>query len=418
VKQLRKKVIILLIFLFVTIPLVVMAQEQSEGDLEKIAKRTANPIGGEDWNHLVRPDFQLQSVPLDKDVGKILGLGPNTIQGDSGLSKIVPNAFDARTGKKKYTILTAQAYSDKPVAATEGATAGKSPESDGSDAAEQAKIAQALANPLSQLWMVFIQHDMTWYDGDLADDLNEDSKLMHTTMIQPVLSFQLTETWKTIIRPVITINSFDTLDNLNIDATAAPRVTGSDFDRKTGLGDSILWTAFSNQYKPPFVFGFGPTVMFPTASDDRLGSGKWSAGPMALAIGITKKWIIGGVFQHWWSFAGDDHINVNTALGRTRVGRPDVNLTDFQYIIRYRLSVLTNIGVAPNIRYNWEEDQLSLPIGMGGDTLVKIGKLPVKIGLELYHYVVQDDKYGPQWQLRFLFVPVLPAPKFSKVPFF
>lgn len=139
---------------------------------------------------------------------------------------------------------------------------------------------------------------------------------------------------------------------------------------------------------------------------------------MALAMSITDKWIIGGVAQHWWSFAGDDDISVNTSLGQVKVDRPDVNLTDFQYIIRYRYSDVTNIGVAPNIQYNWETDELSLPVGMGIDTLIKIGKLPVKIGAEVYYYVKQDDDFGPEWQLRLLFVPVLPAPKWSRTPLF
>jgi hypothetical protein len=287
-----------------------------------------------------------------------------------------------------------------------------------SEADEQAQIAEALANPLSYLWLMFTQNDTTWYDGDLLDQLGEDAKIQNTTLVQPVMSLQLTEKWKTILRPVIPINSFETVDNVDISTGTTPGVTGVNFDRKTGLGDIVLWTAFSKQYKPPFVWGFGPTVIFPTATEDELGSGKWSAGPMALAVGITDKWIIGGVFQHWWSFAGDNDIEVNTSQGPQNVERPDVNLTDFQYIIRYRYSPLTNIGIAPNVRYNWETDELSLPVGLGFDTLVKLGKLPLKIGAEVYYYVEQDDDFGPQWQLRFLFVPVLPSPKWSRKPLF
>lgn len=89
--------------------------------------------------------------------------------------------------------------------------------------------------------------------------------------------------------------------------------------------------------------------MMDTATEDQLGTGKWSAGPMALAFSITEKWIIGGVFQHWWSFAGDDDLTVNTSSGPVKVERPDVNLTDFQYVLRYRLSPKTNIGMGPNI---------------------------------------------------------------------
>ncbi|MEN8689124.1 MAG: hypothetical protein AB1Z20_03355 [Desulfobacterales bacterium] len=287
-----------------------------------------------------------------------------------------------------------------------------------SKADEEAMIAEALANPLSYLWLMFTQNDTKWYDGDLLDELNEDTKVMNTTLIQPVLALQMTEKWKMIFRPVFQIQSFDTIDGVDIATGNVAEDTDVNFDRKSGLGDTVLWTALSNQYKPPFVWGFGPTIMLPTASDDLLGTGKYSAGPMFLAANISDKWIIGGVFQHWWSFAGDDTMTIDTNLGPASVDRSDVNLTDFQYILRYRYSQKTNIGIAPNVQYNWETDELSLPVGMGFDTLVKIGKLPVKLGAEVYYYVQQDDDFGPEWQLRLLFVPVLPAPKWSQKPLF
>ena len=156
--------------------------------------------------------------------------------------------------------------------------------------------------------------------------------------------------------------------------------------------------------------------MLPTATDEQLGTGKYSAGPMALAMHISEKWILGGVAQHWWSMGGDDSINVNTSGGTVKTDRPDVNLTDFQYIIRYRVDAATNIGCAPNIRYNHETNELALPVGIGADTLVKFGKLPVKVGCEFYYYLERDEAFGPEWMFRFLFVPVLPSPGWAKVP--
>ncbi|MDX2419037.1 MAG: hypothetical protein QNK19_16385, partial [Xanthomonadales bacterium] len=136
--------------------------------------------------------------------------------------------------------------------------------------AEQAAVAEALNNPLSSLWIMFIQNDTTWYKGDLVDGLGKSNLVQNTTLIQPVMPFQLTENWKAIFRPVIPINSFETVDNLDITTGTVPDSTGTDFDRETGLGDIVLWAALSNSYKPPFVWGFGPTVMLPTATDDRL----------------------------------------------------------------------------------------------------------------------------------------------------
>ena len=201
-------------------------------------------------------------------------------------------------------------------------------------------------------------------------------------MLNPVLSFQLTEKWKTIVRPVIPIVSFNTVDNVNFSTDTPAGTIGIDRERESGLGDIVLWTAFSNMYKPPYVFAFGPTVMLNTATNDQLGTGKFSAGPMVMAMSITDKWIGGAIAQHWQSFAGEDNISVDTTLGRVNAKRPDVSLTDVQIILRYRLNALTNIGMAPNWRYNWETKELDLPIGIGVDTLVKLGPLPVKVGVE------------------------------------
>ena len=275
------------------------------------------------------------------------------------------------------------------------------------------QVVEMISNPLSFLWFAMIQNDTSIWGGDGLDALGEGKKVMNTTIIQPVMSQQLTEHWRMIFRPVIPINSFETPKGFNVvedqpEPSPYQATVTADFARETGLGDIVLWTAFSKWYKMPLVFGFGPTVMMNTATDKALGTGKWSAGPMALFAYVSEKWIFGAVPQHWWSFAGSDTRN-------------DVNLTDIQYIYRYRLSKETSIGAAPNIRINWDADgseRLQFPIGIGGDTLVYLGRLPVKIGLEYYYFIERPDEFGPIHQIRFVFAPVLPAPAWSRNPIF
>ena len=271
------------------------------------------------------------------------------------------------------------------------------------------EMGDLVVNPLSYLWIANLQNDTAWWKGDLLDELDEDAKIMNTTVIQPVMAMQMTKKWKAILRPIIPIQSFETLRRVNVilDEESEAQISG-DFERKTGLGDVILWTAFSNAYTPPFVYGFGPTLMFPTATNKNLGTEKWSAGPMGLGLYIGKQWILGGVGQHWWSYGGESD-------------RQSVNLTDFQYIIRYRLNSRTNIGMAPNIQVNWDADsgeKLRLPVGIGGDRLIYLGPLPVKIGLEYQYYIKKPDLVGPQHLIRFIFSPVLPAPAWSRTPLF
>jgi len=274
----------------------------------------------------------------------------------------------------------------------------------------QEQINEMINNPLGELWLLFGQSDFVVYDGDALDLLDEDEKVMNFTLIQPVLPMQLTENWKTIFRPTIPIVSVDSPSEIYPPTEPGEGFT-ADFDRTTGLGDIVLWAALARNdwTKPPNIFGFGPTIMLDTATDDSLGTGKWSAGPMATAFHIGDEWIYGLILQHWWSFAGDSD-------------RQDVNLTDLQYVLRYRVNSETNIGFSPNIRYNWEPDskdeRLSLPIGIGFDTMVKLGPIPAKFGLEYQYYVEQPDAFGPQWLVRFILSPVVPAPAFSKKPMF
>lgn len=274
----------------------------------------------------------------------------------------------------------------------------------------QEEINEMINNPLGELWLLYTQSDFAVYEGDALDALNQDDKTMNFTIVSPILSTQFTEEWKAIFRPTIPLLSLDAPKNV-YPPTQPGEGLSSDFDRENGLGDIILWSAFAKNdwAKPPNIFGFGPTIMMDTATDDILGAGKWAAGPMALAFHIGDKWIYGAVAQHWWSFAGDGD-------------RDDVSLTDLQYVLRYRLTSETNIGFSPNIRYNWEpddsDDKLSLPIGLGFDTMIKLGPAPAKVGVELHYYVESPDTLGPEWQVRFFLTPVLPSPGFAKQPLF
>jgi len=104
--------------------------------------------------------------------------------------------------------LTAQTNMTPSVASTSIASYGSSipflqqeaSQAAADEQAEQAAIAEALANPLSYLWLGFIQNDVINYTGSTIDALGEKDVVNNTTLIMPVLSIQLTEKWKTVIR--------------------------------------------------------------------------------------------------------------------------------------------------------------------------------------------------------------------------
>jgi hypothetical protein len=81
----------------------------------------------------------------------------------------------------------------------------------------------------------------------------------------------------------------------------------SDAGRITGSSDLSTEFYFSPDKSTPFIWGFGPALALPTASEPSLGTGKWSLGPGFAVIKQTEHWTYGVVANHVWSFAGNQN---------------------------------------------------------------------------------------------------------------
>jgi hypothetical protein len=108
-------------------------------------------------------------------------------------------------------------------------------------------------------------------------------------------------------------------------------------DSVGGLGN-ITYQGFFSPAKPgKVIWGAGPVIQFPTATDDHLGTDKWSGGPGFVALAMPGNWVLGVLGYNLWSFAGpSDEENVNFFL--------------FQYFFNYNLSnVWSNSASSPLI---------------------------------------------------------------------
>ena len=66
----------------------------------------------------------------------------------------------------------------------------------------------------------------------------------------------------------------------------------------------------------------------------------------------------------------------------------------------------------PVIEYDWEAasgNHLALPLGGGVSKTVRLGRVPMKMNLELYGYLESPEAFGPEWMLRFSLAPALPG---------
>ncbi len=177
-----------------------------------------------------------------------------------------------------------------------------------------------------------------------------------------------------------------------------PFVAGS----TSGLGD-IVYVGLLTPKEPPslgqgkLIWAVGPTLVAPTASEDILGQGKWQLGPAVAAGYLGRKWTFGLLAQQWWSVAGDDD-------------RGSVSQLSIQYFWSRRLPRQWSLGAAPTITVDWDESQTNVPLGVGLNKTVVLGKLPARFGLELARYVDRDeDSISPEWAARFSITAVVPS---------
>jgi hypothetical protein len=167
--------------------------------------------------------------------------------------------------------------------------------------------------------------------------------------------------------------------------------------RTSGLGD-INYSLFFNplETKGSVIWGVGGSVTMPTASDDRLGSGKWSVGPTAVALTQPQWGSVGILGRHLWSVGGDsDRRNVSQSLVEPFV---NYNLDNGWYLISD--SVIT---------YDWKiksGDKMTLPLGGGVGKIFKVGEQAMNARVEAYANVVRPDG-APDWTIggtiQFLF---------------
>jgi hypothetical protein len=242
-----------------------------------------------------------------------------------------------------------------------------------------AELAQELSNPIADLVSVPIQMN---YDQNIGP---RDDGWKLQTNIQPVIPFHLNENWNLISRTIVPVIYQDDI---------FPG-SGSDF----GLGDVNLSLFFSPK-KPAFgslLWGAGPVLLFPTATESLLGSEKWGAGPAAVVLALRGSWTIGALANHVWSYAGDSD-------------RSDISNTFLQPFVAYTWPSAWTVSVQSESTYNWKTENWSVPVNVAVSKLVRWGRLPVSLQAGVGYWAESPDE-GPEG-FRFRLQVSFVLPKF------
>jgi len=285
-----------------------------------------------------------------------------------------------------------------------------------------AQMSALMDNPLGNVAMWFNQFD--YYRMENSTFNENEVQGVYTSIFQ--FPKKLNDNWNLINRVILTVPSVpldqDKIDDFNARSPSVPPGGGPIQEpkgpqapvdifsgRTTGLGDSYYVGLFSpsegiDAGAGKFVWGGGFDLSVPTATEDILGSDKWSAGPSALGVYLGPKWKVGALGMHYWDFAGDSDAE-------------DVNLTNLQYFVYYSLNETTSIGAAPNIIANWEQNsdnRFTVPVGLGINKTFQFGKVPVRIGIEAHYSAIKpDDIVGAEWDFRLFIIPAAPSALFE-----
>jgi len=247
-------------------------------------------------------------------------------------------------------------------------------------AGDAEELAKKLSNPVAALISVPFQFN---HDGDIGPLQDGERTLLN---FQPVVPITLNEDWNVISRTIVPI-VFDQDDIF----------PGS--GDQSGLGD-IVQSVFFSPKEPTaggLIWGVGPVVLLPTASDPLLGADQWAVGPTAVGLKQAGQWTYGALANHLWGVKekGQDD-------------RSELNATFVQPFVSYTTPTAWTYSLNSEATYDWHGADWSVPVNAVVTRLTRFGKLPVSVGFGL-RYWVEHAENGPEGLgLRFVLTPLFP----------
>jgi hypothetical protein len=232
--------------------------------------------------------------------------------------------------------------------------------SDKPDATAQAN------NPLANFTAVNVHN---YYIGKLTDVDDKDANQAWLRVAKP---FTIGESlW--LMRASLPFNSFP---------------AGPTLDTENGLGDLNVFAAYLfDTGNPAITAGAGPQINAPTATEDALGSEKWSAGLVATFFDMRSKRFQYGCLAGWMgSVAGESD-------------RADVNSGSFQPFMFYQLGRGLHLRSSAVTAYNFENDSYSVPVGLGIGQVIPTKKAVFNVFVEPQVSVADKGAGWPEWQI-------------------
>jgi hypothetical protein len=237
-------------------------------------------------------------------------------------------------------------------------------------------IAKQLSNPVAELISVPLQFN--YDEGYGAGDDGE----RYSLNIQPVAPFSISEDWNVISRTILPV-----IDQNDVIADSS----------QSGLGDTTQSFFFSPKAPTAggWIWGAGPALLLPTATEDELGTGQWAVGPTIVALKQTADgWTYGALWNYLVSVAGDDD-------------RADVESTFIQPFLAKAFPGGRTLTLNLESSYDFEGEEWNVPVNVVYSKVTKLGGHLVSFAGGARYYL-DTPPGGPEWGLRFVVTLLFP----------
>ena len=228
------------------------------------------------------------------------------------------------------------------------------------------ELAKQTQNPVGSLISVPFQGNWDFGIGD--------REAVGTTLnIQPVIPFGITKDWNVILRVIMPVQS-QPID---------------DGQRLTGMGDTTMTVFLSPVKTGRVIWGAGPVMLIPSATNQGLGTEKLGLGPSVVALVQPGKWTVGALWNQIWSVDGAND-------------RADVNQMFLQPFANYNLGQGMAVSAQVEASANWEADdeQWTSYLLFSFSKVTLLGRRPVNLAAAAGPAVASPTGH-PDWKLRF-----------------
>jgi hypothetical protein len=255
-----------------------------------------------------------------------------------------------------------------PQAAAAQSPAGQPPAGQAAEAGPSAsELAKQAQNPIATL--ISFPLEANWDMG--VGDREATSTLLN---VQPVIPFAVSKITNIVLRAIMPL-------------TSQPS-SGVDGNRINGLGDILLSAFFTPAKSGRVIWGAGPVLLLPTATNGALGAEKFGVGPTAVVLTQPGNWSFGMLANQIWSASGAND-------------REDVNRTYLQPFMDYNLGSGLSVGFSAEATGDWkaDDDKWSSPLLFRASKVTVLGKRPIQLR------VAVGPTFGPaaepDWRFRF-----------------